>query len=107
MITLCSGLNWNRKGLHSLLDQCFQGMVQEVALLHKDRLAHFALELLEYIFKKNDVKLMVVSDCTGACPKTNEAIEAVVDPAQELADNLITVTGFFMVRHHGLRSAVH
>jgi len=93
---VASGLNWHRHGLRSLMDRCFKGVVEEVAVLHRDRLVCFGIELLEYIFKKNNVRLMVVSEGTAADATTHEVLEAVVDPAQELTDNLITITGFFM-----------
>jgi len=104
---VASGLNWHRRGLRSLLDRCFEGVVEEVAVLHRDRLARFGVELLEYIFKKNNVRLLVVGEGATADSSTHEVLEAVVDPAQELADDLIAVTGFFMARHNGLRSAAH
>jgi len=32
---VASGLNWHRKGLRRILDDCFDGLVQEVAVLHR------------------------------------------------------------------------
>ncbi len=66
-------------------------MIQEVALFHRDRLVYFGLKLLKYVFKKNDVKLVVVSNYIKACSETNETIEAIIDLVQELADNLIKI----------------
>jgi len=93
---MASGLNWHRHGLRSLLDRCFEGVVEEVAVLHHDRLACFGVKLLEYIFKKNNVWFMVVSEGPIADSSIHEVLQAVIDPAQELADDLITATGFFM-----------
>jgi len=94
---VASGLNWHRHGFRSLLDQCFKGMVEEVAILHWDQLVCFGIKLLEYIFKKNNVRLMVVSEGTAADSMTHEVLEAVIDLAQELTNDLITITSFFMV----------
>jgi len=72
-----------------------------------DCLAHFGTELLDYFFKKTHVWFVVVGkgDTVGA--QNDEALQAVIDPLQELADDLITVTSFFMACHNGLHSVAH
>jgi DNA invertase Pin-like site-specific DNA recombinase len=39
-----SGLNFKRKGLRSILEQVFSGMVQEVVVAHTDRLCRYGAE---------------------------------------------------------------
>ena len=51
-----SGLNWKRKGLITLLDLVTNGEIQEVVVAHRDRLARFGTELIQYIFDKHQVK---------------------------------------------------
>lgn len=55
-----SGLNFKRKGLLSILEQCKKGLVQSVTITSKDRLCRFGFELLEWIFKQENVELVVL-----------------------------------------------
>lgn len=90
-----SGVNFKRKGMRALLDRCFQGVVSEVVVLHKDRLSRFATDLLEYILAKNGVKLVVHRPSNGG------------DEFGDLADDLLAITTHFVASHHGRRSAAH
>ena len=44
---VASGINFKRPGLCALLDSIHWGNVQEVVVMHRDRLARFAIDLLE------------------------------------------------------------
>lgn len=88
-----SGLGFKRPGLRSILDRVHDGVVEEVAVLHKDRLCRFAFELLEYIFGKAGVKLVVLGD--GDQP----------DKFSDLGEDLLAVTTYFVAQHNGRRSA--
>jgi predicted site-specific integrase-resolvase len=57
-----SGINWKRKGLTTILDKAMHGDISEVVVAHRDRLSRFAFELLEWIFKRNGVKLVVLNE---------------------------------------------
>jgi len=59
---VCSGINWKRKGLTTILDKAMHGDISEVVVAHRDRLSRFAFELLEWIFKRNGVKLVVLNE---------------------------------------------
>ena len=89
-----SGLNWKRKGLQTILEQVLRGMVEEVVVMHKDRLCRFGFELLEYICAKSGTKL-VVHDQSDNEHKSTE---------QELAEDLLSIVTVFSARHHGKRS---
>lgn len=89
-----SGLNWNRRGFSSLLEQVHRGDVQTVVVTYKDRLCRFAFELVEWIFKKAAVKLVVLHD-------DGDSKE---DPTKELAEDLLAITTVFVARHNGLRA---
>lgn len=93
-----SGINFHRKGLNSILDQCIAGNIAEIVVMHKDRLARFATELLELIFKKTGVKLLVHSK--SCQPETRSE-------TQELAEDLLAITTVFVAKHNGRRSAIN
>src|SRR5690606_4886908 len=84
-----SGLNWKRKGFMSLLEQVYDGTVEEVVVTYKDRLCRFGFELLEWIFKKSGTKLVVLSQT-----ERNEE-----NDSRELA-----ITTVFVARNNGLRT---
>lgn len=84
-----SGLNWKRKGFMSLLEQVYDGIVEEVVVTYKDRLCRFGFELVEWIFKKSGTKLVVLSQT-----ERNEE-----NDSRELA-----ITTVFVARNNGLRA---
>ena len=89
-----SGLNFKRRGLATLLEQVNEGLVQEIVVMHKDRLCRYGYELLEFIFKKAGTKC-VVHDKNSTTPNAE----------RELADDLLAITTVFVARHNGQRSA--
>ncbi len=86
-----SGINWKRKSLQTLLEQCMLGRVQEVVVSHKDRLCRFGFELLEFVFEKNKVKLTVLDDRKGESPQ------------QELAEDICSIIHVYSCREYGKR----
>lgn len=89
-----SGLNWNRHGFMSLLEQVHSGSVESVVVTYKDRLCRFGFELLEWIFQKTNVKLVVLNTSTDPNNISNE-----------LAEDLLAITTVFVAKNNGLRSA--
>ena len=85
-----SALNWNRKGLKTILDRVLQGLVQEIVVTHKDRLSRFGQELLEYLFEKHQVKLLVLN-------------QEVTNHVDEFSNDLLSVITVFTARHYGKR----
>jgi len=47
-----SGVNFKRQGLCSLLDACDRGGIGQVVVMHRDRLARIAVDLLEHLFER-------------------------------------------------------
>ena len=88
---VASGINWKRKGLQTLLEQSMSGSISEIVVAHRDRLCRFAFELLEWIFKKNGVKLLVLNG-------NNEQSED-----QELADDVLSIIHIYSCRKNGKR----
>ena len=86
-----SGLNWKRPHFVSLLERAHRGEFSKVVVAHKDRLCRFAFELVEWIFAKAGVEVVVHGDHE---PDRNE-----------LADDLLSVVNVFVARHNGLRGA--
>ena len=90
---IASGISFKRKGLLSILEQVLSGNVDEVVIAYRDRLCRFGYELLQYIFKKKGVKLVVLNASEHSSPET------------ELASDLLAVTNVFVARNNGLRAA--
>ena len=91
---ISSGLNFNRKGLQTILDKSYDGLISEIVVSNKDRLARFGVELIEYIFNKNNVKLVV-----------HNKIDSKKNPEIELSEDIISIITVFSARYHGSRSA--
>lgn len=81
----------------SILELCFQGMVGEVVVAHKDRLARFGVDLLEWLFKKTGTQLVVLdhTNCDEDQCRTSE---------QELAEDLLAVVTVFVAKNNGRRA---
>ena len=82
-----SGLNFKRKQLLFLLEECAMGRVGEVVVAYRDRLCRFGFELLEWFFSKNSVKLVVLE-------------QQELSPQQELVADLLSVITEFSCRVH-------
>jgi predicted site-specific integrase-resolvase len=91
-----SGLNWKRPGFNSLLERISKGDVKAVVVTYRDRLCRFGIELVEWIFKKADVKLLVLDRIA------NEKSATV-----ELSEDLLAITTVFVARNNGLRAGMY
>lgn len=85
-----SGINLKRKGLQALLERASKGDKLKVVVAHKDRLARFGTELIEFILKQNGGELVVL-DSTKASPQ------------EELAADVLAILHVFSARLHGIR----
>ena len=88
-----SGLNYNRKGLQTLLELVFSKDVGQVVVTHNDRLSRFSFDLLSWIFKKFDVSLLVLNKTTDS------------NPDIELSQDVLSVITYFTAKNNGMRSA--
>lgn len=87
-----SGLNFERKGLQTLLELIFDRAIQEVVVAYKDRLCRFGFQLFEAICKRFEVRLVVHSrEETSSCE-------------QELSEDLLAIINFFVARNNGRRA---
>lgn len=87
---ICSGINYKRKGLKRLLEQCKSGNIKEVVVAHKDRLARFGVEFIDAVFGLFGVTLIVLNDSTSS-------------PNQELTEDLMAIIHVFSCRLNGKR----
>ena len=85
-----SGLNFKRKGLRSLLERAMRGEKLKIVVAHRDRLARFGFELIEF----------VVSQAGGAIVVLNEIS---LSPEAELGADLCAIIHVFSCRINGRR----
>lgn len=85
-----SRINYKRKGLLRILEAVIKGQVEEVVVAHKDRLARFGTELIEWICKQNDTHLVILCE--------NSATQE-----EELANDLMAIVHVFSCRANGKR----
>ena len=86
-----SGLNWNRKGLKSILEQAMSGTCVELVVAHRDRLCRFGFELVEWIIERTGGRIVVLRQTS-------------LSPNEELVADLLSIIHVFSCRLHGLRS---
>ena len=86
-----SGLNFKRKGLRALLGRLLQGDKLRLVVAHKDRLARFGFECIQFMVEQNGGELVVLN-------------ESGLSPERELADDLLAILDGFACRMHGRRS---
>lgn len=95
-----SGLNYHRKGFHTLVEQCLSGYVQEVVVTHKDRLCRFGFEFFEWLLAKLNVKLVVL-----ALQATKHAmLQPHQQDSHELVDDFLAISNYYVARNNGLRA---
>lgn len=87
-----SGMNMNRRGFRKMIDWLIEGKVDEVVVMHKDRLARFGYDLFEDLLKKySNGKIVVVES-----KKDNE-------PEEELVKDVLQVMNIFVAKMNGMR----
>ena len=98
---VASGVNFKRKGLRSVLEQCYKGVVDTLVVMHRDRLARFGAELLEHFLEQHGVRLVVHAE---RAPDQDGRLKGQESPLQ-LAEDLLAITTVFVASHHGKRAA--
>src|SRR4028118_991367 len=87
---VAGGLNLRRKGLLSLLGRVLKGDVKVIVVAHKDRLARFGFDLIEWLCEIHDCKLVVL-------------YQQKYSPQAELVQDMLSVVHGFSSRVYGLR----
>ena len=87
---VAGGLNWKRRGLLTILERLRQGDKLELVVAHRDRLARFGFELIEWLVGQNGGAVVVLNQSDGS-------------PESELTEDLLVIVDTFSCRMHGLR----
>ncbi len=90
-----SGVNFKRKGLQVILEQCLQGTIGDITIAHRDRLSRFGFELIELIVTKAGGTITVIDD------HKNKSSE------QELAEDLLSIVHIYSCKQMGKRSYIN
>jgi putative resolvase len=75
---IASGLNYKRKGLKALLERAMSGDKLTIVVAHKDRIARFGVELIEWILQSCGSQLVVLN-------------QSISDPQRELTEDLLAI----------------
>jgi predicted site-specific integrase-resolvase len=87
-----SGMNMNRKGLRKIIDLSIKGEIEEIVVMHKDRLCRFGYDLIEDLIKKySGGKIIIVNK------KNNK------EPKEELVEDVLQIMNIFVAKMNGLR----
>ena len=89
---IASGINFNRKGLVTILDAALQGTIGEIIIAHRDRLCRFGYDLIKLIIEKKGGKITVLDDEKNKSSK------------QELSEDLLSIVHIYSCRQMGKRS---
>ena len=87
---IAGGLNWKRKGLVSILERLHHGDKLQVVVAHRDRLARFGFELIQWLVEQNGGSILVLNQPDAS-------------PESELTEDLLSILHTFSCRLHGLR----
>ena len=87
---IAGGLNWKRKGLISILERLYRGDKLTIVVAHRDRLARFGFELIEWLAQQNGGSVLVLNQPDAS-------------PESELTQDLLSILHSFSCRMHGLR----
>ena len=86
-----SGFNFKRKGFISIMEQIFNGSIEELVVAHNDRLTRIGFEFILFICKNFNTKLTILSD------KDNK------EPKDEFTDEFISVITYYTSKFYGIR----
>jgi predicted site-specific integrase-resolvase len=86
-----SGLNFNRKGLKTILERAMSGINITLVVAHRDRLARFGIDLIRQVIEQSGGKLVILD-------------ETILSPEQELADELFNILDVLAEKMPELRS---
>ena len=84
------GLNWKRRGLVTLLERLHRGDKLRIVVAHRDRLARFGFEVIQWMAERNGGELVVLDNRDHS-------------PQQELTQDILAILHTFSCRLHGLR----
>ncbi len=87
-----SGVNLNKRGLRKIIDMAIQGKIEELVVVHKDRLCRFGYDLIEdLIIKYSNGKITIMKEVENKEPK------------EELVEDVLQIMNIFVAKMNGLR----
>ena len=86
-----SGINYNKKGLQSLLRAILNNEVSKVVIMYKDRLVRFGFELIKFICDFHNVEIEIIDNTEKS-------------EQEELVEDLIQICTVFSARLSGKRA---
>jgi putative resolvase len=85
-----SGINLTKKGLMKIIELAIEGKLEELVIVHKDRLARFGYELIELLIEKySDGKITIIN-------KKEE-----VEPEEEMVKDVLQIMNVFVAKMNG------
>lgn len=75
---IAGGLNWRRKGLRAILERLHRGDKLTLVVAHRDRLARFGFELIQWLVEQNGGSIMVLNQPDAS-------------PESELTEDLLAI----------------
>ena len=85
-------MNLNRKGLRKIIDMAIRGEIEEVVVVHRDRLCRFGYELIEDIISKySNGKITIIEEIEDK------------EPREELVEDVLQIMNIFVAKMNGLR----
>lgn len=86
-----SGLNYNRKNWNKMIDDVFDGKIQNIYIAHDDRFVRFGFKwIIQILEKYGNCKVVSVNNIT-------------LTPEEEVIKDLISIIHVFSCRVYGLR----
>lgn len=87
-----SGINLTKRGLLKILDLGIKGKVEELVIVHKDRLARFGYDLIEHIIETySNGKIIIMN-------KKKE-----IEPEEEMVQDVLQIMNVFVAKMNGRR----
>jgi putative resolvase len=87
-----SGINLTKRGLLKIIDLATKGLLEELVVVHKDRLARFGYDLIKY---------MIETYSKGKITIINEKKE--VEPEEEMVEDVLQIMNVFVAKMNGRR----
>lgn len=87
-----SGINMTKRGLLKIIDLAISGKINNLVVVHKDRLTRFGFDLIEYLIKKYSNGNIVVID--GKID---------IEPEEELVKDVLQIMNVFVAKMNGMR----
>jgi putative resolvase len=87
-----SGINLTKKGLKIIIDLAIEGKLEELVIVHKDRLARFGYDLIEYLIKKySNGKITIIEEKKD------------MEPEEEMVKDVLQIMNVFVAKINGRR----